>query len=80
MKTRKTATNNKCRLCKEQVEDITHVISSCGKLSSRYYLPLRHDIVAKFIYEKVQMKNNKDNYIQYEEDEFIAKDGDREYW
>ena len=36
------ANNNKCRLCKDQVEDITHVISSCGKLSSRYYLPLRH--------------------------------------
>ena len=26
------------------------------------------------------MKNNKDSHIQYEGDEFIAKDGDHEYW
>ena len=72
--------NNKYLLGKDQVEDITHVISSCGKLSSRYYLPLRHDTVAKFIYEIVRMKNNKDSHIQYEGDEVIAKDGDHEYW
>ena len=72
--------NNKCWLCKDQVEDITQVISSCGKLSSRYYLPLRHETVAKFIYEKVRMKNNEDSHIQYERDEFIAKDDDHEYW
>ena len=35
--------NNKCHLCKSSVEDVNHVISSCPKMSARYYLPLRHD-------------------------------------
>ena len=28
--------NNKCRLCKVNVEDIMHVISSCLNMSERY--------------------------------------------
>ena len=32
--------NKKCRLCKVNVEDITHVISSCPNMITRYYLPL----------------------------------------
>ena len=45
--------NNKCRLCNYCVEDITHVISSCSKMSSRYYLPLRHDVIAKTVYNEI---------------------------
>ena len=47
-----STTGNKCRLCKKEVEDVTHILSSCSKMSSRYYLPLRHDIIAKYVYEK----------------------------
>ena len=43
------STNNKCRLCKFHVEDVTQVISSCNKMSSRYYLPIRHNVVAKYV-------------------------------
>ena len=28
---------------KVYVEDVTHIISSCYKMSSRYYLPITHD-------------------------------------
>ena len=31
--------NNKCRLCKVNVEDITHVIFPCPNMSARYQLP-----------------------------------------
>ena len=39
--------NNKSRLCTTNVEDISHVIVGCFHMSSRHYLPLRHDKVAK---------------------------------
>ena len=48
--------NNNCRLCNYCVEDITHVISSYSKLSSGYYLPLKHDIIAKAVHNKILRK------------------------
>ena len=39
--------NNKCRLCTTNIENISHVIARCCNMSTRYYLPLRHDEVAK---------------------------------
>lgn len=39
--------NNKCRFCVYSVEDINHIISSCTHMSSRYFLPLKHDKVVK---------------------------------
>ena len=41
--------NNRCRLCKYQVEDVSHIISSCSKMSVRYYLPMRHDVIGKAV-------------------------------
>ena len=33
------------------VEDIGHILAGCPQMSSRFYLPLRHDEVAKtFLY------------------------------
>ena len=32
-------TDNRCRLCQNQVEDVFHIISSCSRMSSRYNLP-----------------------------------------
>ena len=40
--------DNKCHLCKVHIEDITHIISSCGKMSSQYYLLIQHNI-AKYL-------------------------------
>ena len=39
--------NNKCRLCINNAEDISHIVAGCSQMSARYYLPLRHDEVAK---------------------------------
>ena len=72
--------DNKCRLCKIQVEDSTHVISSCKKMSSRYYLSMRHDIVAKHVYEQIRKKDNKNCKITYDGEEFVTVDGNKEFW
>ena len=49
------ATNdNKFRICKVHVEDVTYIISSCSKISSLYYLPIRHD--CKILYEAIRKK------------------------
>ena len=42
----------KCRLCKNQNEDIFHVIGSCPELSANLYTKSRHDPVAKIIYNE----------------------------
>ena len=33
-----STTDNKCLLCKKEVEDVTHILNSCSKMSSRHYL------------------------------------------
>ena len=74
--------NNRCRLCKSKVEDITHVISSCPKMSARYYLPLRHDIVAKATFNAIRKLHNPEknsNSSSYPH-ETIINEGDYEYW
>ena len=73
-------TDNRCRLCKNQVEDMFHVISSCSRMSSRYYLPLRHDAIAKYVYEQHRMKLVPGCKVEYPADEFIHSEGNIEYW
>ena len=63
--------SNKCRLCKTNIEDITHIISACPMMSSRYYLPLRHDPVAKAIYLEHTKKNANTEIKFRNENEFI---------
>ena len=73
--------NNKCRLCNYCVEDITHVTSSCSKMSSRYYLPLRHDVIAKTVYNEILRKENPDRKkLINNETEFITTVNDKELW
>ena len=43
----------KCRLCKTENETICHIIFCCPKLSASMYLPVRHNKVAKVIYEAI---------------------------
>ena len=66
--------NKKCRLHKNNIEDVVHIISGCPNMPSRYYLPLRHDTVAKYLFQAHIKKNNtgatfKDN----REYEFVYK-------
>ena len=66
--------NNKCRLCMSSVEDIGHTLAGRPQMSSRFYLPLRHDEAAKpFLYshikkyspdKKITLSNESDKYIQ----------------
>ena len=51
-------TNNKCRLCKIDIEDVNPIVSSCPKISTRYYPPLRHDALAKYILKAIITKNH----------------------
>ena len=73
-------TDNRCRLCKNQVEDMFHVISSCSRMSSRYYLPLRHDAIAKYVYKQHRMKLVPGCKVEYPADEFIHSEGNIECW
>ena len=46
-------TNPQCRLCRNTSENIQHVLASCPRLSTSFYLPFRHNTVAKYIYMKL---------------------------
>ena len=65
---------------KSNVEDITHIISSCPMMSSRYYLPMRHDPVAKAVFMSHLKKHVGEGVPFPNEHEFIEKHGDYEYW
>ena len=57
--------NANCRLCKKEKESIQHLIASCPKLSSSMYLSLRHDKVAKVIYDAIiDCKNQKKGIVE----------------
>ena len=47
---------SKCRLCKTNVKDVIHIISCCPFMSARYYLPMRHDVVATTLYKEIIKK------------------------
>ena len=51
--TSNTIMDTRPRLCKSANEDIIHIRASCPMMSVRYYLPLRHDIIAKTVYNAV---------------------------
>ena len=60
--------DNKCRLCKDAVEDVQHIISSCPLMFSRYYLPMRHDIFAKASYNTIIKNRNVNRSLLQEPD------------
>ena len=51
--------DNKCRLCKTNVEDVIHIISCCPFMSARYFLPMRHDMATKTLYKKIIRKTTQ---------------------
>lgn len=50
--------DNKFRLCKANVECVTHIISSCPFMSARYYLPMRHGMVTKTLFKEAIRENH----------------------
>ena len=72
---------NRCRLCKTSVEDVNHIISSCPMMSSRYYLQVRHDALAKYILKIIIQKNHPNfKYNESRETEYVKKVDNYEYW
>ena len=72
---------NECCLCCINVEDVDHIISSCEKISASYYLPLRHDTLAKYVLKAIIKKNHPNlNFIDKREPEYFTKIDDFEYW
>ena len=45
--------NKRCRFCNSKTEDIFHLLCSCSYLSASMYLPMRHDEVAKEVYNAI---------------------------
>ena len=73
--------NNKCRLCMSSVEDIEHILAGCPQMSSRYYLPLRHDEVAKtFLYSHIKKYSPDKKITLSNESEYIYTEKHSEYW
>ena len=62
---------NKCSLCKIHEEGVTHIISSCSKISLRYYLPVRHDVIAKYLSKTTRKKKDPKCKVEYNRNEFI---------
>ena len=71
--------SDKCRLCKSNVEDIHDIASSCPQLSSRYYVPLRHNVIAKCVYNKLLINDGQNRKLLQEPDQ-IYNTNDKEYW
>ena len=71
-------TKRKCRHCNAVDESIFHLLSSCGKLSASLYLPVRHNEVAKDVYNELTSNHQCTNYINKPEPIFVT--GDTEIW
>ena len=71
--------NSKCRYCGIAKEDIFHLLCSCDHLSASMYLPLRHNEVAKTLYNEIAKKANNDiTYIAPKNE--VWKHGEMEMW
>ena len=78
-RSKNTLMSDKCRLCKSNVEDIHHIASRCPQLSSRYYLPLRHNVIAKCVYNRLLINDGQNRKLLQEPDQ-IYNTNDKEYW
>ena len=78
---KETTCNTKCRLCKHSTEDVNHIISSCPEMSVRYYLPVRHNIVAKTVLKALILKIDPTDEFKHQQDpEYVYKVKDCEFW
>ena len=78
-------TSNKCRLCRNAVEDTCHIVAGCDRMAARYYIPLRHDPVARYIWNAIRRKDysersfDKDSNLDLQEG-YIDAHECHEYW
>ena len=57
--------NNKCRFCNTKTEDIFHLLCSCDYLAASMYLPMRHDEVARVVYNAIIQHHFKNHSYVY---------------
>ena len=73
--------NNKSRLCHTAIENVAYVICNCPKMSARYYLPLRHDLMETILYiSHIQKHFPETNIKQLQEPEYVRRIKHMEYW
>ena len=77
---KETTCNTKCWLCKHSTEDANHIISSCPEMSVRYFLPVRHDVVAKTVLKVLILKIDPTDKFKHQQDpEYLYKAKDYEF-
>ena len=68
----------KCRFCHRKTEDIFHLLCSCDQLSASLYLPMRHDEVAKVVYNSIIHQHFTE--VSYTRPQPVWKRGHLELW
>ena len=64
----------KCRKCYPH-------FSSCNQISSRYYLPLHHDVISSNVLKMIIKKNHQEGDVKLlNEPEYVIKFHNHEYW
>ena len=72
---KKQAMNAKCRVCGEKSESVYHLVGSCSTLSPSLYLKVRHNQIAKMLYQEI----TKNDHLVLNPPEVTVK-GDMEIW
>ena len=77
---RKQEMNNTCRLCQKNVETLYHVTTGCPAVSSSLYLNIRHNTIAKIIFEIIINENENTMQKIFKDPEPITVYRDLEIW
>ena len=65
--------------CKSNAEDVHNIAGSCPQLSSRYYVLLRHNFIAKCVCNKLLINDGQNRKLLQEPNQ-IYNTNDKEYW
>ena len=72
---KKQAMNVKCRVCGEKSESVYHLVGSCSTLAPSLYLKVRHNQIAKMLYQEI----TKNEHLVLNPPEVTVK-GDMKIW
>jgi len=78
----KTGTSGKCRLCKEQDETISHIISGCKILAATKYL-YQHDQIATYLHWCIAKDMGVEvtpSWLKHKPSDSISKEGKILMW
>ena len=77
---KKRTMNNSCRLCHKNTETLFHITTGCPEVSSSLYLNIRHNAIAKVIFQSIINKNEGTNHRMNKGPEPITHSKDLEIW